>query len=144
MAWRSISLSPPGLVLVLACALAGGCRESPAMGAFASPGNPRTSPSGKYVLVVFDTSDGTAPVWGFRVEAASGGTLAAPPERLSQRHRTYLLWDAADRVWAYSGDVGTFYWERDADGWRKHAWVDGGAAAPPELTALVPQLDRKR
>ena len=92
---------------------------------------------------MFEATQDGGPAWGFQVNSTSGATLAAPAERFSQRHRTYFLWDAADRVWVYSGDVGTFYWESGASGWQQHAWADGKVPAPPELTKLVPQLAAK-
>lgn len=111
---------------------------------------PAVSPSGRYILLVVSGADGEARFQSFRIvereeEAAGasawlGETLFAAPERFAARHVTYFLWDPDDRVWVYSGDVGTFFWELDAETgeWEKHVYAEGGVPAPSFLKAVRP------
>jgi hypothetical protein len=100
----------------------------------AAPGEPKLSPSGKYRLLVFDDRDaGGNPSRGFRVEHRDGQEILAPSERWSLRHRLYFLWGEGDRVWVYSGDVGTSIWEWSDGMWRSIDYVSQRGRGPPEF-----------
>jgi hypothetical protein len=79
---------------------------------------------------VVDEDDGEPPEWRIRVEDAAGGTVLAPPDRWSPRHRTYILWGEGDRVWVWSADVGTSVWEPADGGWSP-ADTDPARRPPP-------------
>jgi len=50
------------------------------------------------------------------------------------RDALFFLWDKDDRVWVYSGDVGTFFWERINDNyWEKHVRSENKDVAVPDL-----------
>jgi hypothetical protein len=99
-----------------------------------SPGAPHTSPSGHYRLVIFDDQDaGGYPTQGLRVEDSAGRTVLAPPQRWSPRHRLYFLWGEGDRVWVYSGDVGTSIWEPAGDTWHEIDYANQQGRRPPEF-----------
>jgi hypothetical protein len=54
---------------------------------------------------------------------------------------TYFLWDAENRVWVYSGDIGTFYWERGKNGiWEEHTYGEEAVPAPAFLKRMRPHL----
>lgn len=100
----------------------------------AVPGAPVTSPSGKYSLVVFNDADACEqPSQGFRVEHRDGQEVLAPSERWSPRHRLYFVWGEGDRVWVYSGDVGTLIWEPSGETWRSIDYVSQQSRQPPEF-----------
>ena len=95
------------------------------------------SPSGRYALQVVRTEPERL---DFEVLDAGGEALFRSDERFDDRSRTMFLWDADERVWAYSGDVGTFFWERGAtpDVWRRHVYADSDVPAPPTLREARP------
>lgn len=99
------------------------------------------SPSGRYVVVVTQPTAAEPDMLSFRIEDARGAIQFTAPDRWSDRHRLHFVWDAMDRVWSYSSDVGTDVWERQADGaWTARAWVDTDLRPP---SALVPYLQRR-
>ena len=106
----------------------------------ATPGHLLTSPNGKYRLVVFDDDESDSPVRGFRLEDSEGRRLLEPAERWSVRHRLYFLWDQQERVWVYSGDVGTTIWELGEAGWQPRPFAGSGLRAPELLRRTVPKL----
>lgn len=58
---------------------------------------------------------------------------------VTARHRTLATWDDAGRAWLYSGDVGLYWYERDASGvWREGVIRRNGPADQPKLP---PELD---
>lgn len=65
----------------------------------------------------------------------------APDEAYSLRSRTFVLWDdGRDRLWGYSGDVGTTFWDRDTAGtWTATPWFESGRVAPAFLRSAVPE-----
>jgi hypothetical protein len=119
----------------------------------ATPENPAVSPSGNYMLVVNSDNDGQVNFYSFQILGSDKGgldreTLYVSTDRFTARHRTYFLWDQEERVWVYSGDVGTFFWERkpDNDTWEKHTYYyDGGnkVSAPEFLRKMRPQFFNK-
>ena len=95
------------------------------------------SPSGRYALRVVRTEPERL---DFEVLDAGGEALFRSDERFDDRSRTMFLWDADGRVWVYSGDVGTFFWERGTtpDVWRRHVYADSDVPAPPALREARP------
>jgi hypothetical protein len=99
------------------------------------------SPSGKYLLVVVAGQDGTVRFQSFQIlNRQSGDTLYMSEERFTARHTTYFFWDDADRVWVYSGDIGTYFWEYDptTEQWERHAYIDSNIPAPEFLKRKMP------
>lgn len=107
----------------------------------ATPGSPKISPSGQYKLVVFEAKDrGGFPMNGFRIEDLSGNVLFTSEQHWSTRHRLYFLWDAENRVWVYSSDVGTSIWELADGRWqRKDHDAQAGLKPPDFLKRAVPR-----
>lgn len=91
----------------------------------ATPEKPALSPSGKFILAVLPADDEKVHAYRFQIRDPMDHPLFTSQDRFMARHRTYFLWDQADRIWVYSGDVGTFFWELKNDtAWEKRSWVD--------------------
>lgn len=105
----------------------------------------QASPSGHYVLEVTEGKD-TAHYLRFHIISTTEVSEKyskrekmeaefASEDKFYTRHRTYIMWDdERDRVWVYSGDVGTFFWDKvNTDSWKKHVCVPEGMnyADPP-------------
>ena len=114
----------------------------------ATADRPAVSPSGEYMLMVVRGNDGAADFVSFRIDrrnSDSGGVAAQPryvsDDRFTARHTTYFLWDDDDRVWVYSGDVGTVIWQRDAESstWTKRPYEPGVDEVPEFLRQTRPE-----
>lgn len=57
------------------------------------------------------------------------------------RDTYYLLWGEDDTVWVYSGDLGTFYWEKHGHEWVKKSYYENRETVnvPEALRELEPQ-----
>lgn len=122
-----------------------GCR-GPSDAMLAKPGSPAVAPSGLYVLQLVERP--AADEQSFKVlevgKAGAQHLVFACPDWFSIRHTTFILWDEMDRVWVYSADVGTYFWERIDDAtWSRTAYVDAAIAAPPYLKRMRPKYFSK-
>lgn len=54
------------------------------------------------------------------------------PKEFAAMHVTLFTWDSSDRVWVYSGDVGTYMWENLGSVWTEKRWVDMPGIDPPQ------------
>ncbi len=102
---------------------------------------PLPSPSGRYKLSVVMTEVNGEPVQYFQIKDAGDVVVFACQERFTARDTTYMLWDEAERVWVYSGDVGTYFWEQSEDMaiWVKHAYASSNVSAPQFLKERRPR-----
>lgn len=102
----------------------------------ATPDHPAASPSGKFRLEVREETLEKTRHWRFTI--TGGEKPFTPDEAYRTRDALFILWDEHDRVWVYSGDVGTFIWEQAGDrAWQKHAYADRPDTPVP---ALLQQL----
>jgi len=116
----------------------------------ATPEHAVTSPSGRYRLEVvpgeYSGDEGSGTYERVRVRDPDGKTVHDLDGRLSTNFATDILWDdAIDRVWVYSSDVGTYLWDRRADGtWAGRALGPKGIAdgEPPVPELLVERHER--
>jgi len=72
----------------------------------------------------------------FSVNDASGAELFAAQQTFDNHSTTYFLWDDADRVWVYSGDIGTYFWEYnsgESELWVQKTYVKETVPAPDFL-----------
>ena len=68
------------------------------------------SPSGEYILSLELYDDSGVSSYKIKVESDKISILS--DECIRQRDTVYALWDdTLDRVWVYSGDVGTYFWD---------------------------------
>ena len=115
----------------------------------AAPDNPKISPSGKYQLQIPEGFNGQVHYERFSVAKARGKGLKPKVVYDSRdifrtRDTLYFLWGDGDRIWVYSGDLGTFYWTRVSDDfWEKHAYADGDVPAPAFLKKVWPEYFKK-
>lgn len=103
-------------------------------------GHPVASPSGKFMLEALEETIEGVKHWRFAI--TGGETVFVPTEAFRTRDALFMLWDERDRVWVYSGNVGTFFWEQAGDGeWHKHSQADEpDTPVPPRLKELRPNL----
>lgn len=111
----------------------------------ATQSKPAVSPSGNYTLVVLTGNDGGVDFQSFQILNQDGELVYASQDRYATRHTTYFLWDQDDRVWVYSGDLGTFFWQRNPDtgDWEKYVYADNDVPAPEFLKDKYPNLHNR-
>ncbi|WP_127588727.1 hypothetical protein [Paenibacillus koleovorans] len=107
----------------------------------ATPGNPVVSKSGKYQLIVEESKEDGVAKQSFIIKNISNETIYSSIEKFRIRDTLYFLWDEEDRVWVYSGDVGTYIWTQiNERSWNKQSFSEmKGVLNPPEqLKKLKP------
>ncbi len=106
----------------------------------ALPDRPAVSPSGKDILTVWVHQDGPVEAESFRILDQNQKLLFTSTDSYRTRDTLVFLWDDSDRVWVYSGDVGTFYWQQTGSSgqWEKFSYSHGGAQAPRFLKEFRP------
>jgi hypothetical protein len=137
--WRNTELSrwiiTVGMLLTVLPFLAMGCGAQAPDRYESTWEEPADSPSGKYRLIVVKGFNGRTRFTQFQIASTElqPNLLFCCKDYFPSARATYFLWDAQDRVWVYSGDVGAFYWSRGMDGvWTKHIYGQD-TVAPPEL-----------
>ncbi len=104
---------------------------------------PALSYSGLYQLKIIPTTQGQIEGINFQIlSAKSGDVLFDPRAFFRTRDMVVVLWDSKDRVWIYSGDVGTTIWENiDGEKEWKMKNYDSQTDIPPEyLKAIRPKI----
>lgn len=109
----------------------------------ATTDTPAVSPSGKYILMIIENQESNINFQSFQILNPDGEVIFSSPDKFSIRHTTYFLWDQDDRVWVYSGDIGTFFWENDGVTWRKNIYVENDVPAPQFLKNMRPEQHKK-
>ncbi len=129
-------------------ALCIGCLAPAPKGSEATPTQPRTSPSGRYRLVVVEGHNGQERFRQFQImtNKRMPTVLYCSKDQFRTGYEALLfVWDSQDRVWVYSGDVGCFYWTRVKDDlWKKHARVDEPISPPPLVKEQLMHLPGRR
>lgn len=126
------------LVLTIMGIILFGSEESKQMNydGLAKPNNPVKSTSGKYELKIVETNDNGVNSFMFIINSMDGEKkeLFRSEEKFRVRDTLYFLWDENDKVWVYSGDVGTFIWTKITDdNWEKQPYAEVKDLNPPEL-----------
>lgn len=106
----------------------------------ALPERPSISPSGNYELFVQETLGSDGNVFRFEIKDLNTGYIFQPDVHFASRHTTIFLWGEKDRVWIYSGDTGTTFWDLSRDGisWERFNY-DEDNPAPPYLKEERPK-----
>lgn len=111
---------------------------------FATPENPVVSPSKKFQLQVTQGNNGLVDFQRFdiakvRENGLDPEVVFCSGETFRTSDRLLITWDSMDRVWVYSGDVGTYYWVRiDDTKWQKHSLgVSSSIHVPQELKKAI-------
>jgi hypothetical protein len=111
----------------------------------AIPGSPIISPSKKYALIVTGGYDGTVEYNKFSIAGASVSSITNEVvfesiDRFRTRDSLFFLWGKNDSVWVYSGDTGTFYWEKSGENeWTKWSFAQKPCEPPELLVKLKPR-----
>jgi hypothetical protein len=102
---------------------------------------PASSPSGKYVLAVVAGKQSGNETQSFQILGQNKELLYASSDQFMARDVTFFLWDADDRVWVYSGDLGTFFWEEEGEPgtWKKSVYAQSDVSAPQFLKQVRPR-----
>jgi hypothetical protein len=109
------------------------------------PGQPRSSPSGKYLLEVIEIKIEKYIYWSFRILKVEKAVVFQCREKFDIRHSTIIMWDDNDRVWVYSGDLGVFIWEAQNEDseWAKIEYSQSNLKPPDFLIKEKPRLFTK-
>lgn len=110
--------------------------------------------SGKYMLEVKEIKEDSQNYNYFQIRDntisydpksdPSGNIIFVSDEKFRVRDALYFLWDDEGRVWVYSGDLGTFFWVKEADeDWHKYRYADEAIQAPYFLKEVRPQYHQK-
>jgi len=110
-----------GSVLLVVSTLVAGCDRSSRTADVGAPLVPMTTTDGRWsVVAAVSTSGPRSGCVQFKIRDAQGHMVHREQTGASQRMRWEFAWDDADRLWFYSGDIGTSYWERQDDGvWKR-------------------------
>jgi hypothetical protein len=106
---------------------------------------PAKSPSGKLVLEVLPAKQDSFPAQRFQIRDREGEVVYECPDSYLERALTFFLWDPQDRVWVYSGDRGTFFWEQgdEPGAWEKSVYAQSDVAAPQFLKDVRPRWHQR-
>ena len=110
----------------------------------ATKGRLAKSPSGQYNLKIVSLKNNDGPLEKFKILDSKGQVVYESSEEFYIRHTTYFLWDQQERVWVYSGDLGTFFWEINpqTNKWERHTYGPYGGnnvSAPKFLKKTRPK-----
>lgn len=103
------------------------------------------SPSKKYILSVRIIKESEITFQSFEILDKNGKFVYTPSEKFDNRHTTFFVWGEHDRVWVYSGDVGTFFWQvnPNTNNWKKYVYVRSSIAAPKFLKEIRPKWHQR-
>jgi len=72
----------------------------------------------------------------FTIQDADENVLFQEQTGASTTMRWKMAWDEDSRVWLYSSDIGTYYWEQQAEGiWDRFTYVE--LDSPPHPPAAI-------
>lgn len=109
--------------------------------------NSVVSDTGNYELKVFEvviegTKHNKFTISKLTNDALESELLFTSIDAFRTSDNLYFMWDSEDRVWVYSGDVGTYFWEHTGDNeWKKFAYVDNRNIPVPELLKKLKPKD---
>lgn len=113
----------------------------------AFPGIPQISPSENYQLQVVKEFNGSENYYRFdiiktRQDGLDPEIVYRSKDTFRTRDTTYFTWDDTDdKVWVYSGDIGTFYWSKISDtAWEKHIYTEKIIPVPKIFKKLRPKF----
>lgn len=111
----------------------------------ASFGKPAVSPSGDYLLELTIPDPAQDSMVSFAIKNRNNEVVFVPHMAFSNRSTTFFLWDDnEERVWVYSGDIGTFFWEISDDDkrWKHFSYAKEKVEAPQFLKDTRPSSFR--
>ncbi|WP_139074830.1 hypothetical protein [Paenibacillus elgii] len=105
--------------------------------------HPLVSPSGKYQLEVLEGYNGVVHFYRFNIskigeKGSDPAVIFCSKDTFRKRDRVFFLWDDEDKVWVYSGDVGTYYWTKtDDETWIKSEDMTKNKLEMPENLKIL-------
>ena len=102
----------------------------------ASLDNPVISPSGKYILILEEKTDGKLNYYIFKIQIndSTKKIIFTLDEKIfRKRDMNYICWDSSDWIWGYSGDVGVYYWSEMNMQWVKNVYLKEKQIQPPDI-----------
>ena len=107
----------------------------------AAPDRSSLSPSGSYILEIIEVLENRVPMQYFQISNKKTDLQYVSDHKFDIRHTTYFLWGTEDRVWVYSGDVGTYFWENDigTGEWEQFVYAQSEVSAPEFLKTQRPK-----
>lgn len=115
--------------------------NDPASNFIALVDQPATSPSGRYLLSVVARDMERPYELAFTITDTRGEFLYSSEKIFDNRSVTSFLWGDEDRVWVYSGDVGTYFWQQgDSEmDWQVATYARSEVPAPDYLKKIRPK-----
>lgn len=101
-----------------------------------------SSPSEKYLLEMVVSETDNVRGFNFVVKDVSNNEeVYKSKDFFRLRDTNYLFWGEDDTIWVYSGDLGTFYWEKASNSWNKKTYAENkdSIEVPALLKELKPQ-----
>jgi hypothetical protein len=122
-----------------------GCGPARTTGVADSRPGTVVSPDGRWSVVTsINGNKPSDPCIQLEIRDASGGVVHREQTGESDRMRWEFAWDDEDRLWLYSGDIGTFYWERRDGIWTRSAVAARARSGDPLLVPPERILDHER
>ena len=115
--------------------------ESSISASFLVPGSELTSPSGRYTISLREETKEDFSYYSISLYSyQQPAPIQLPESTFRARDTLFVLWDdTKDRVWAYSGDIGTYFWDYTDDGtWERYSWQGTGETPPQALKDARP------
>ena len=102
---------------------------------------PATSPSGRFLLSIVARDKERPYQLGFTITDTEGELLYSSDKTFDNRSVTIFLWGDEDRVWVYSGDVGTYFWQQvdSKMDWQVATYARSEVPAPDYLKEIRPK-----
>lgn len=123
------------LLALSSCQRDGDVNDGSIPATIAKEEQPAASPSGRYVLNVVALDKNLPLNLSFFITDREEVQLFTSEKSFDSRSMTYFLWDEKYRVWVYSGDTGTYFWERSTsdNDWQMSVYARSNVAAPQFL-----------
>lgn len=129
-----------GAALLGIAALGSACANREQESALVNEQHSEPSPSGKFTASALLEDATGKPALRVLVKDAEQREVFRTAAAFSTRHRTVITWEEReDRLWIYSGDVGTIVIGKDAQG----AWSEvpeKGLVPPPPIRKIYDKL----
>ncbi len=100
-----------------------------------------TSPTGNHQLAITVPDPEKEYMLSFEIKNQNDEVVFVPELIFNNQSVTFFLWDEAERVWVYSGDIGTFFWQLDEPSgeWEMFTYAQENVEAPQFLKDVRPK-----
>lgn len=129
-------------LLVVGLGLGCGAHDD-ASAALVTESQAQPSPSGTFTASLSTVDDRGAQAWKVVLHDQQGREVYRSATSFAARHRTIVTWEpSSDRLWVYSGDVGTRVLAQDDQGvWQERS--SAGLTAPEPIQKMYDRLGIK-